>query len=246
MIGFPGFDLIAGGALGLGSAYMGYKGQQEANEANVQLGREQMAFQERMSGTAYQRAVSDLRSAELNPMLAYQQGGASSPPGALPQVQNKMASAVSSAQGVMDVVTKGASVENINADTVQKLSNAGVLDARKKNLEADFKRIFNEALGSEWTPRRMMAQMELSVYEQKRLEEHFRNNWPEVSKMLNEAKLLGLEIPGAINRAAAEASEFKKHVSPFLGDVGKMTSSAGDLSRANYWNQGLRGIRLGR
>lgn len=98
-------------------AIAGYFGQKETNEANVGLGREQMAFQERMSSTSYQRAVTDMQAAGLNPMLAYSQGGASSPPGSMPQVQNAVGAGISSAQQGMQMAQQMAAIKQTEAQT---------------------------------------------------------------------------------------------------------------------------------
>lgn len=76
--------LIVGGAQLASSAL----GQERANRANERIARENRAFQERMSSTAYQRAMVDMRKAGLNPILAYRQGGASSPSGSTARVES--------------------------------------------------------------------------------------------------------------------------------------------------------------
>ena len=225
----------------LGSAYMGYKGQQEANETNIALGREQMSFQERMSNTAYQRATEDMKAAGLNPMLAYQQGGASSPAGAMPQVQNKTAAALANMTGVQNLLKLRAETENVEADTQLKFASAGQVNATTDNVKADLKRIMNMSDASVWEPRRAQAMMENSTYETKRLEAIVQANYPEIQRVVNHAKLLGLEIPKALNEALAEQTAFKRYVSPFIKDAGALVNSAGSVVgrgaglRHQYW-----------
>lgn len=79
---------VGGGLAGslIGSA-VSYFSARDTNRKAKKLAREQMRFQERMSNTAYQRAVKDMRKAGINPMLAYMQGGASAPQGASPNLR---------------------------------------------------------------------------------------------------------------------------------------------------------------
>lgn len=89
-MGFP-IGAVASGIAGLAGGFF-------QNAANRAAADRSMAFSERMSSTAYQRAVQDMRMAGINPILAAGQGGASSPGGVAPQMSDVIGPAVSSAQ----------------------------------------------------------------------------------------------------------------------------------------------------
>lgn len=144
---------LAQGAGTLLSAWLGFKGQSDANDINRRMSREQMAFQERMSGTAWQRGMADMKAAGLNPLLAVSQGGASTPSGSLTHVENAAGAGLSSAaqasqtmQGIQAVRQSKAQTEQLDAateklrsETMEKDLNTAVMAQKlasdKQNTE---------------------------------------------------------------------------------------------------------------
>lgn len=134
--------ILAAGAVGSSviGGVIGDRGQSKANKQNLRIAREQMAFQERMSNTAYQRAASDLEAAGLNRILALG-NAASTPSGASATMQNEAsgrASAVGKSAATALALKQGIQqIDNMRAAEQQMLYDSKLKQMQWQKLEIE-------------------------------------------------------------------------------------------------------------
>lgn len=229
------FPLLAGLAGSLGSSLIGglfgHSAQSAANKANIQMNKENRQWMEKMSNTEWQRGVQDMKAAGMNPMLAFSQGGASSPSNSAPTVipEDAMARAVSSAGS--NAIQAAQGIANIKLTEAQKEKTLAEAESARQFSASSWTRYNSEITRIEEEIKNLKSTRGLTEAQHKQVTDML----PELIA-LTRAQTGAATAAGQQSGALAELSRLQK---PEMQAQAELWKALNEKGKAAGWGMGL-------